>query len=399
MKAIVIGTGQIGCGFVGQVLRRSGYEVVFVGRNPIMVEHVNRVKHYQVRLVQGPDWQTITVDGVRAMSTTAPDQVATEMASADLIATAVGSGSLPHVAPLIAAGLQRRRAPVNVLAFENLANASTYLRDLVANHLSGEVPVTEHGFSGALVNRAVTQRLGDPATDEPLMFVGDPPATFVVDGPNLRHPLPQVNGMVVVENYAAWIQRKLYTYSAGHATAAYLGYLKGYHYIHTAIRDPEIRATVLAAMREGQRGLAAQYGPVVAGDERDLLEIMVRFDNAVLNDPIERVGRDPRRKLGADDRLVGAARLAHAAGIMPEKLALAAAAALCFDTQNDPSASDLQRELTTEGLGLTLRHTSGLDVAQGLGDLVSDVWRRLTAGWQRGNLLVSLDRLVWSWSA
>ncbi|MFQ5859898.1 MAG: hypothetical protein ACE5LU_30245, partial [Anaerolineae bacterium] len=219
------------------------------------------------------------------------------------------------------------------------------------------------------------------------------------DGPSLRRPLPAIEGMIVANDYSAWIRRKLYIFSAGHATAAYLGYLKGYHYIHTAIRDPEIRAAVLAAMAEGQRGLAARYGPEVAGDERDLLDIVARFENAALNDPIVRVGRDPRRKLGAQDRLVGAARLAEKAGIRPVKLALAAAAAFCFYNPADPSAIDLHRRIETAGLGPVLQQISGLDPRWGLGRLVADVWLRLTDGWQIGNQLLSLDQLLWAWSS
>ncbi|MFQ5911666.1 MAG: hypothetical protein ACE5JS_00605 [Nitrospinota bacterium] len=56
--------------------------------------------------------------------------------------------------------------------------------------------------------------------------------------------------MIVAGDYAAWIRRKLYTFSAGHATCAYLGYLKVYHYSHTAIRDPEIQTALLTAMTE-----------------------------------------------------------------------------------------------------------------------------------------------------
>jgi mannitol-1-phosphate 5-dehydrogenase len=320
------------------------------------------------------------------------------MAEADLIITAVGANNLPQVAPLIAAGLQQRREPVNVLAFENLINAGPYLRDLVAKCLPLNFPLAQHGFASALVDRAVPRRLGEPAQDELLTFIGEPSDLFVVDGRHLRPPLLALGGMIIAEDYLAWIQRKLYIFSAGHATCAYLGYLKGYHYIHTAIRDPEIRATVLAAMREGQRGLAARYGRKVAGDENDLRKIIARFENAALDDPIMRVGRDPRRKLGAEDRLVGAARLAEQAGIRPEKLALAAAAALCFYNPADPSATDLHHEIEIAGLGPTLEHLCGLDSRQGLGQFVAEMWNQFADGcWRKGNLLLSLEQLLWAW--
>jgi mannitol-1-phosphate 5-dehydrogenase len=397
MKAVVIGSGLIGCGLVGQVLQASGHQIVFVARNQTMVDHLNRMGHYRVSLVKGLERQESVVEGIRAVSTAEPERVAEEIADAGLVVTAVGAGNLPQVAPLIAAGLRQRSAPVNVLAFENLADAGPYLRQLVDEQLPADFSLAAHGFSGALIDRVVSRRLGNPGRDEPLTFIGDPPATFVVDGQSLRQPLPAIEGMIVADDYNAWIRRKLYTFSAGHATCAYLGYLKGYHYIHSAIRDPEIRNTVLRAMTEGQAGLAARYGETIAGNRSNLDDIISRFENAALNDPIARVGRDPQRKLGAEDRLVGAARLAEEAGVYPKNLALAAAAAFYFYDPADPSAISLRREVKEAGPGSILDRVSHLDPSQGLGRFVSDIWQRLARGWQNDNLLLSLNKLQWAW--
>ncbi|MBI4291697.1 MAG: hypothetical protein HY661_09485 [Betaproteobacteria bacterium] len=398
MKTIVIGPGRIGCGFAGQLLRSSDHEVTFLARNRELVEHLNRLERYQVRLTDGVECREIIVDGVRAVGAESPDAAARELADADLIVTAVGAGNLASIAPLIAAGLSRREAPVNVLAFENLSDAGAHLRRLVASYLPHGFPIASHGFSGAVVSRAVTRMLGNPAADEPLKFVGDPPEDFVVSGPDLRGSLAQIQGMIVAEDLSAWMKRKLYIFSAGHATCAYLGFLKGYHYIHTAIRDPEIRDAVLAAMREGQRGLAALYGAEFAGGESDLLDIVKRFENAALQDTVTRVGRDPSRKLASGDRLVGAAQLAQKAGVRPEGLGLAAAAALCFDP-DDPSSARLQHEINSAGLDQALHRVCDLDPNRGLGRLVGDAWARLALGWQKDNVLLSLNRMLWAWKS
>jgi len=50
-------------------------------------------------------------------------------------------------------------------------------------------------------------------------------------------------------------------------------------------------------------------------------EALQRMVNPFLNDPIERITRDPIRKLGWEDRLIGAMRLAMDAGINPVLLA------------------------------------------------------------------------------
>ena len=50
--------------------------------------------------------------------------------------------------------------------------------------------------------------------------------------------------------------------------------------------------------------------------------------NPYLQDTVERVGRDPHRKLGWDDRLVGTVRLALQQNVVPRRYAVGAAAAL-----------------------------------------------------------------------
>ena len=57
-------------------------------------------------------------------------------------------------------------------------------------------------------------------------------------------------------------------------------------------------------------------------------DLLVRMTNPHLRDRTERVTRDPRRKLGWDDRLVGTMRIALDAGLAPRRFARGAAAAL-----------------------------------------------------------------------
>jgi mannitol-1-phosphate 5-dehydrogenase len=59
-------------------------------------------------------------------------------------------------------------------------------------------------------------------------------------------------------------------------------------------------------------------------------DLIVRMVNPYVRDTVARVGRDPARKLGWDDRLIGAMRLAAAAGVRPQRYALGVAAALAW---------------------------------------------------------------------
>jgi mannitol-1-phosphate 5-dehydrogenase len=295
---------------------------------------------------------------------------------------------------LIAVALSRREKPCNVIAFENMPAAGECFRRLVASSMSRPEEIERHGFSGAVISRIVTRRIGEAQQAAPLTFLGEMVEDFIVDRSALRAPLPQIKGMRLVDNYQPWVLHKLYTFSAGHATAAYLGWLKGYHYIHTAIRDQEIRKAVMSAMAEGRRGMAAKFGEEFAGSETELEEIICRFENAALNDPIVRVARDPHRKLGSDERLVGAAKLAEEAGILPTQLALVTAAALCFSnsSRHDHCSACFEHSEAAE----KLNQICGLDAAHGFGRIVASSWAQLAPSILPGNLLLSLNQRMWA---
>jgi mannitol-1-phosphate 5-dehydrogenase len=229
-----------------------------------------------------------------------------------------------------------------------------------------------------------------------MVFVGDKYSRFIVDATGLRGTLPHIEGMLVTDNYEAWVQKKFSMFSAAHATTAYLGHLKGYRYIHTAIRDPQIRAAVLAVMEEGQQGLAVRYGKEVAGDDSDRLEVLERIGNAQLCDSVYRVGREPGRKLKHDDRLVGTGRLAEAAGVDPKNLGLSIAAALFFNNYRDPSACELQHNIVTRGGEETIHTFCGLDNTSSLGRSAADAWHRLSEGYQQGRVLLNLENMTWN---
>jgi mannitol-1-phosphate 5-dehydrogenase len=225
--------------------------------------------------------------------------------------------------------------------------------------------------------RAVTRREGDACSDRPLTFIGDFPEAFLVERAGLVAPLTPLPGMTLVDDYTAAVRAKLYIFSAGHAAVAYLGRLRGYEYVHTAMGDPEVRAAVLGAMREGRRGIAARYGEGYSSRPGGLARIAARFENAALGDPVSRVGRDPRRKLARDDRLVGAARLALTAGVAPVNLCSAAAAALHFTAPGDASAESLRAELERDGVERAVAHVTGLPYGDPLAARIVAAWRRI----------------------
>ena len=148
---------------------------------------------------------------------------------------------------------------------------------------------------------------------------------------------PFIRGIQVFEekdDLLPFEEAKLYGHNAVHALAAYLGWLRGHEFIADIRHDDELMALLRAAfIQESGGALARKYAGVdalftPAGYAAYADDLLVRMTNPWLRDTVERVGRDPERKLGWEDRLIGTMRLALAQNIQPERFALGAAAAL-----------------------------------------------------------------------
>ena len=160
------------------------------------------------------------------------------------------------------------------------------------------------------------------------------------------------------------------------------GYLRG-----TSTSGRRSRPRRAGRSRRGVGGVLRRAGQETRMDTKvapqdDLLR---RFANRLLGDQVERVARDPIRKLGARDRLIGAASMCLEQGVASTHLAFAAAAAIRYDHPADPAAQSIQERLKREGLSGVLREVCGIDPDSPLARLIEKGNRRLLAqGWVRG---------------
>ena len=86
------------------------------------------------------------------------------------------------------------------------------------------------------------------------------------------------------------------------------------------------------------RGAGALFTPAGFTDFAD--DLLERMTNPLLADTVDRAARDPRRKAGWDDRLVGVLRLGLATGVPTPSYAMGTAAAL---VDLDPSVMSVGR--------------------------------------------------------
>jgi mannitol-1-phosphate 5-dehydrogenase len=191
-----------------------------------------------------------------------------------------------------------------------------------------------------------------------------------IDAAAVRGALPPIEGLEPRAGFEGFLERKIYTYNAANATVSYLGYLKGYTALAEAGHDAEILEVVRGVYDETGAALAAKHR--VSAEEQAALAAasLAKFQDRTIVDSIERNARDPIRKLGPSDRLVGAARLVLQYGGRPGSLATAIAAALFYDEPSDPIALELARRRESGGIDAVLREVSGLEPGSELAALV-----------------------------
>ncbi len=269
------------------------------------------------------------------------------IAEAEEISTAVpsvgfykseGEGSLHRVLAAGLAGKVANGGPRAVVyAAENNNHAAEELEKVVFEELPGSAG-SQVRFLNTVVGKMsglVSEGSGlEPVTSgSPRAFLVEEFNRILVSAPGFDEPFER--GISVFQekpDLLAFEEAKLYGHNATHALAAYLGAELGVERIGELREVPGFIEFLRAAFREesgaalvrrhaGVDELFTEEGYLSYAE--DLLE---RMTNPHLGDTVERVGRDPRRKLGWSDRLVGTVRLALSEGVCPLRFALGTAA-------------------------------------------------------------------------
>lgn len=368
------GFGAIQSGlFLFEAYRSGSYDRLVVAEvMPDLVNALRRsggVYRLNVATPQGVDIHEIKgVEIYNPTEETDRDRLVEALSDASEIATALpsvdfyGRGA-PSVADLLSQGLTKkinRNQPVPCITYtaENNNHAAEILqasiRERVTRSMHDRLDQVHQPLNTVIgkMSKVVT----DPAEidrDRLAKITDESPRAFLVEEFN-RILISTIKltgfhrGIRVFEekdDLLPFEEAKLYGHNATHALLGYLANRKGYRYMSDAANDDQLMTmTRDAFLDESGRALIARrigidtlFTP--SGYQAYVDDLMVRMVNPYLRDAVERVIRDPQRKLGWDDRLIGTMRLALDAGIEPYRFAQGAAAALEHLAPGLPSTS------------------------------------------------------------
>lgn len=312
--AVHFGGGNIGRGFIAELLHESGYDVVFVDVVDDLVDNINNTPSYKITEVGAEGTKTKTITRYRAINSkhNMADAVDT-ISKASIVTCAVGPTILKFIAKPISEGIIKRtdEKPLAVIACENMINATDALREHILNNTAEENKskiTSKAEYGNSAIDRIVPTQPAGANLDVLIESFYE----WCVETKGFKSGHPKVNGIHWVDDLEPFIERKLFTVNTSHATAAYFGYQKGVKTIHEAMADPDIKKEVNDALEETAHLIVNKHGISKEEQQKYVDTIIERISNPHLEDVPVRVGRAPLRKLGRKERFIGpAAQLAE----------------------------------------------------------------------------------------
>ena len=364
MKATHFGAGNIGRGFIGEILAKNGFSIEFVDINETIINALMSRKGYTIELAEESKQQIQVANVTGINNQKNPEAVIDSVATSQIVTTAIGPNILPFIAELIAKGIQKRRAnqvteKLDVIACENMIGGSQFLFEKVKAYLTREDLdyVNQYvGFPNAAVDRIVPIQ----HHDDPLFVSVEPFSEWVVDKTQMKNPELALSDVEYVDDLEPYIERKLFSVNTGHASVAYTGASLGYQTIDEAIADEKVLTTLENVLKETGSLLIAkwQFDPQV--HQAYAQKIVARFKNPYISDAITRVARTPIRKLGYDERFIRPIRELHDRNLSYQQLLTVVGLIFNYRDEKDEQSVELQKMLQSESLEAVVRKVTQL---------------------------------------
>ncbi|MFE0441515.1 mannitol-1-phosphate 5-dehydrogenase [Aerococcus sp. NPDC058936] len=377
MKAVHFGAGNIGRGFIGEILHKNGFDITFVDINETLIDALNDRDSYEIEYADDAH-QRLTVSGFDGINNGKdPESVVQAVAEADIVTTAIGPNILPYIAELIANGIKLRREngdtrQMDIIACENMIGGTDFLNEKVSAYFdeADRIYVDQHiGFPNAAVDRIVPMQ----SHEDPLFVSVEPFSEWVIDHTNVKGTQIKLEGVLYVEDLLPYIERKLFSVNTGHATTAYTGKHFGYETIDQALEDDIVLQQLQAVLAETGALLVEKWGFDQEAHAAYANKIVGRFQNSHISDAITRVARTPIRKLGYDERFIRPIREAKERGLAYDALLETVAYIFEYNDADDEQSQELQKMLANQPLDQVIQTVTGLEDA----DLVAEIANKI----------------------
>ncbi len=321
-KAVVIGAGKTGRGFIGRLLRQADIEIIFIDKNQNLIDNLNLQKNFSVSFFGGVA-DPVTVDNYKAYTWENAD-----LEDATLIFVSVCGQNLTDVGAALSP-LLCPETKYHIITCENASHPAQTLKQAIGKN---NVAVSE-----ATVFCTTIEAQGLDISSENYPYLQ-------CNAQLLEGFVPDIPSIKAIKNFDDFLTRKLFTYNAASCVIAYVGALLGYTDYGEAANDPMILALLDKNYAATNMAMCKAFG-YEEQDQREFAALSkAKFCDRTIIDTVARNARQPHRKLGGGERIIGAAKLLRAHGEDASVLELTAAAALLYNDSTDTVWTSMKEE-------------------------------------------------------
>ena len=387
MSCVIFGAGKIARGFIAHLLSLSDIDFIFVEKADALADLINERGQYTINILGAPE-KNYVVKNAKALKFSQEKEITEAIAEADVVFDAVGGKNLQEIVPFYIKGIEKKAEKGGYLNFVTCENWKEPARILKEGIEAGIAPEAREyldnyvGFTESVIMRSGIEAPKELLEKDPLIVNVQNYWHLPVDAARVKGSLPDIKYMEPLTGFAGFLERKFYTYNAANGTTSFVGALLGYKVLAEAAHDERILKILDGVYQETGKALSIKHGISLEEQMAFAKTSLNKLQDYTIVDSIERNARDPQRKLGKDDRLVGSARMVLSCGIRPENLCTAIACAVYYRNPEDSSAVALEKVVKEEGIDAVLEKICGIEPEGELGILIKEKIEKIKEwGW------------------
>ena len=335
-KITIIGAGKTGRGFIARLAAEDNAEITFIDKDEKLVAELNRQKSFSVSFFGG------VRESINVTNYTATTWEDADLSDSELILVSVCGSNLKAVGEELSIRLKKDKH-YHIITAENYSKPSEVLKEAIG---LDNVSVSE-----ATVFCTTIENCGIDISSENYPYLQC--NADLLDG-----YIPEIPSIKPIENFGNFLTRKLFTYNAASCVIAYLGYLKGYTDYAKAANDEDILKLLDKNYEVTNKVLCTEFGYDIE-DQREFAQLSKnKFCDKTIVDTVARNAREPQRKLGANERIIGPMLLINKYNEDASVLEMTAAAMLLYDNDGEDEWRKIKAENTPEEI---LEKICGID--------------------------------------
>ena len=384
-KAVVIGAGRSGRGYVGELYDLEGYSVTYADINQELVDRLNDQGYYTVfKIDEDGSEEVRRITGYRALHTIRDHKEYIEsIVEADYVSTATFPDGFDAIADDLVEAVRERmrrgiKTPMAITVGANYVGVYDYYNKRITAQLNDDELAYFRKYMAlveSIIRRASSYPSEEQKKTDALAIQGDCLNTLEVEQSAFvfeeGHKLPKF--FKLINNVKREMIIKIWIGNTLHCSYAYLGHYFHLHSSFEAAVDDYVSKCSYYACEEAYNAVAKQLGLPMPRPLKEWQGIWTYYRNPALQDTVLRIGADPIRKLSRNERFIGPALMSLENGDVPVFICRNAAYGFVFENPEDPSACHLQKMIREQGIKKTIIDVCQLDLSQNNDKMIYDL--------------------------